>query len=79
MACWLLKAVYIVEPGVIGKVVWLGDCVAERCDLVRKQASRDPHFIQIGIARERDQAGVLIFPTEPPDARVARGFYDGNA
>jgi len=66
------EAIDIGEPVRIRLVIWLGSGITELCHLVRKQPVRDSHFIEISIARKRQQACLLILPTEPPDAGLAR-------
>jgi len=38
----------------------------------------DPHLVEIGIGRERLEAGVLILPAEAPDPGRAHGFEHGH-
>jgi len=57
-------------------VVGLGYSVAQPGDLVRLQRIGDADLIQIGIADERQQAGVLILPAETPDTHLSRRLCD---
>src|ERR1700736_3561498 len=49
-------------------VVRLGDGIAQVGDFIRKQAVGNPDFIQVSIARERQQARLLTLPAEPANA-----------
>src|SRR6266436_2056735 len=68
------EAIDIGEPVRIRLVIWLGSGIAQLRHLVRKEPVRDSHFVEISIARKRQQACLLILPTEPPDPGLARGF-----
>src|SRR5216684_8141439 len=59
-------------------VIWLGSGIAELCHFVRKEPICDSHFIEVGIARKREQTRLLILPTEPPNRGLSRGFHDRN-
>src|SRR5258708_16826695 len=72
------EVIDIGEPVRTWRVIWLGSGIAELCHLVRKEPIRDSHFIEIGIARKREQPRVLILPTDPPNASLSGGFHDGN-
>src|SRR5712691_10739987 len=72
------EVIDIGEPVRIRLVIWLGSGIAELCHLVRKEPIRDSHFIEIGIARKREQTRLLILPTESPNPGLSRGFHDGN-
>ncbi len=72
------EAIDIGEPVRIRLVIWLGSGITELCHLVRKKPIRDSHFIDIGVARKRQQAHLLILPTESPNPGLSRGFHDGN-
>src|SRR5215468_2137832 len=43
------------------------------------QWAGDSHFIEIGVRRERNQAGVLILPSEPANSTTVTCFVDRNA
>src|SRR5712692_5165051 len=72
------EVIDIGEPVRIRLVIWLGSGIAELCHLVRKEPIRNYHFIEVGIAGKREQARLLIFPAEPPNSGLSRGFHDGN-
>src|SRR5258708_35595908 len=57
-------------------VVRLRDGVAELGYLVGLKAVGDAHFIEISVARKRQEAGVLVFPAEPPHAHLSGSFDD---
>ena len=71
-----------------GEVIDVGKTVGSRCvirlrnrvadvgDLIRLQAVGDAHFIEVRIAGERQQARVLVFPTEPAHAHLSGSFHD---
>src|SRR5260370_24510474 len=72
------EVIYIGKAVRTRRVIWLGSGIAELCHLVGKEPIRDPHFIEIGIARKRQQTRLLILPTEPPNPGLPRSFDDGN-
>ena len=70
------EVIDVVEPIRARLAVGLGGVVAEVRDLVREQAARDPHLVEVGVPRERQQARVLILPAEAPDPGLPRGLDD---
>src|SRR5580704_19110763 len=61
-----------------GRVIGFASGIAEIGDFVGLEAIRDAHFVEIGVSREREQAGMLIFPAEAAHAGFPRNFHDGN-
>ena len=64
-----------VRPGL---VVRLADGVAQVGDFVGLEAAGDAHFVEIGVSREGQKAGLLVLPAETANAGLARGLEDGN-
>ncbi len=72
------EVVDIGEPVRSGLIVRLRNGIAKFGHFVGEQLRSDAHLIQIGVARERQQAGVLVFPAEPAYAGLPRSFDDGD-
>src|SRR5271166_569921 len=66
------EAIDVREAICARSIVWFGDRVAQVCHFVRKETIRNSYFIEVGIAREGEQAGVLALPTEAADTSLAR-------
>src|SRR5882724_1226881 len=68
------KAIDVRET--VGAVLVLGifHGIANRRYLRWEQAICDSHLVQVGIGREREQARLLILPTEATDPIVARSL-----
>src|ERR1700722_10140471 len=60
-------------------IVRLGDRVAQVGHFIRKKTIRNSYFIQVAIAGEGEKAGMLTFPTEAANTRLARRLEDGYA
>src|SRR5260370_27176186 len=61
-----------------GGVVGFRDGIAEIGDFIRLKAIGDTHFIEISIAGEGREAGVLVLPAETAKSGLTRRFDDGN-
>src|SRR5690349_18458091 len=48
-------------------------------NVVGRQTIADTHLVQIGVARERKQRGVLLLPSKAAHGERPTGFQDGNA
>jgi hypothetical protein len=72
------KVVDIGEAVRARSIVGLGDGIADIGDFVRLEAVGNAHFVEISIAGEREQAGVLILPAETAYAHLSGRFHDGH-
>src|SRR2546430_16173161 len=61
-----------------GLVIGLAGRVAQAGDFVGPEAAGDAHFVEIGVGREGQKAGMLVLPTEAANGRLARGLEDWN-
>jgi hypothetical protein len=61
-----------------GRVIGLCGRVAKVGHLIRLKAVSDAHLIEVGVTGERQQARMLVLPTEPSYAHLSGGFYDRN-
>src|SRR5439155_1036019 len=61
-----------------GLVIRLAYGVAQVGDFVGLEAASDAHFVEIGVSRERQKAGVLVFPAEAANGGLAGGLENGN-
>jgi hypothetical protein len=66
----LREVVDVSEAKLVGNILRIRGLFANRRQIVRAQAIRDAHVIQIGIADEGPQIAVVIFPAEAADARL---------
>jgi hypothetical protein len=60
-------------------VVGLRNGVAQVRHFIRLEAISNPHFVQVSVCREGEQAGVLVFPTKATDGSFAGSFKDRNS
>ena len=72
------EAVHIRQPIGARRIVGLGGGVAAIRDFVGEEPSGDPHFVQVRVARKRQQTGMLILPAEPPHPRLPGRLDDGH-
>ena len=63
-----------------GLIIRFGDGtrITDRRHLRRKQSIRDSHLVKVSIAREREQARMLILPAETSDSGLVVGFKNWN-
>src|SRR5438477_5206821 len=61
-----------------GLVIRLADGVAQVGDFVGLEAAGDAHFVEIGVGREGQKAGMLVLPTEAANGGLAEGLKNGN-
>src|SRR5438477_8992717 len=61
-----------------GLVIGLADGVAKIGDFVGLEAAGDAHFVEIGVSREGQKAGMLVLPAEAANGGLARGLENGN-
>jgi len=54
-----------------GGVVGFGSGVAKIGDFIGLETIGDAHFVEIGVGGKRQQAGVLVFPSEAADSGLA--------
>src|ERR1022692_212877 len=60
-------------------VVGLRNGVAQVRHFIRLETISNPHFVQVSVCREGEQAGVLVFPTKATDGSFAGSFKDRNS
>src|SRR5437660_11999944 len=61
-----------------GLVIGLAGGVAQAGDFVGLEAAGDAHFVEIGVGREGQKAGMLVLPTEAANGGLAEGLENGN-
>src|SRR5882762_1490906 len=61
-----------------GLVIGFRSVIANIGYLIGLQAVGDAHFVEVRIAGEREQAGVLVLPAEAADAHLSGSFHDGD-
>src|SRR6267154_4829504 len=61
-----------------GRVVGLRSVVANIGYLIGLQAVGDAHFVEVRVGDEREQAGVLVLPTEAAYTHLSGSFHDGD-
>src|SRR5947207_13543301 len=61
-----------------GLVIGLAGRVAQAGDFVGLEAAGDAHFVEIGVGREGQKAGMLVLPTEAANGGLAGGLENGN-
>src|SRR5438045_9072312 len=57
-----------------GLVIGLAGRVAQAGDFVGLEAAGDAHFVEIGVGREGQKAGMLVLPTEAANGGLAGGL-----
>ncbi len=72
----LRKVIDVSQAKAVGLVLRIGGDLADHRRVLRPQAVRDAHLVQVSIPDEREQAAVLIFPAKAADARLARRLED---
>src|SRR6185369_17326432 len=58
------------------KIFGIGCGLADRGCVLRPQPVGHPHFIEIGVADEGEQAAVLVLPAEAAHTGLARSLQD---
>src|SRR5438034_1018788 len=61
-----------------GLVIGLAGGVAQAGDFVGLEAAGDTHFVEIGVSREGQKAGMLVLPAEAANGGLAGGLENGN-
>jgi hypothetical protein len=74
----LRKVVDVGQAEIVRLILGIGGNFTDRGGVVGPQSVGNTHFIHIGVADKREQAAVLIFPTEATDARLAGGLQHRN-
>src|SRR5581483_10945607 len=74
----LREVIDIGQSQVIGNIFRIPGCLSDGRRILGAQPTGDTHLIQVRIRYERQQAAVLILPSEAPDARLSRCFQYWN-
>src|SRR6266403_1061616 len=79
----LRKMIDIGEAEIVRNVLRVYRHLADGRGVLRAQSVGHAHFVQVGVADEREQTAVLVFPAETPNTRLAwrlkKRYLDGFA
>src|SRR4029077_2004121 len=67
----LRKKIDIGEAEIVRNVLRVCRHLANGRGVLRAQSVGHAHFVQVGVADEREQTAVLVFPAETPNTRLA--------
>src|SRR5258708_39891264 len=73
----LSKMIDIGEAQCVRNIFRIGCRFADGSHILGAKAAGDAHLVQVGIARKRQQASVLILPAKAPHAGLSRRLEDG--